>query len=44
MSTSTTTKEGNLQSRLPDPIQFVPEVAEISGAMPIPGKAQHYSK
>jgi alkylhydroperoxidase family enzyme len=30
---STTTKQDNLQSRLPDPAQFVPEVAAISAAM-----------
>ena len=28
-----TTRQDNLQSRLPDPTQFVAEVAEISGAM-----------
>ena len=33
MSTPTTTKQDNLQSRLPDPSRFVPEVAEIAGAM-----------
>ena len=33
MSTPATTKQDNLRSRLPDPSQFVPEVAEISGAM-----------
>ena len=33
MSTPTTTEQDNLRSRLPDPSQFVPEVAEIAGAM-----------
>jgi alkylhydroperoxidase family enzyme len=33
MSTPTTTKQDNLQSRLPDPTQFFPELAAISGAM-----------
>jgi len=33
MSTPTTTQQDNLQSRLPDPSQFIPEVAEIAGAM-----------
>jgi hypothetical protein len=33
MSTPTTTEQDNLRSRLPDPSQFVPEVADISGAM-----------
>lgn len=33
MSTPTTTKQDNLESRLPDPGQFVPEVAAIAGAM-----------
>jgi alkylhydroperoxidase family enzyme len=33
MSTPTTTTQDDLQSRLPDPAQFVPEVAEISRAM-----------
>jgi alkylhydroperoxidase family enzyme len=33
MSTPTTTQQDNLQSRLPDPSQFIPEVTEIAGAM-----------
>jgi alkylhydroperoxidase family enzyme len=33
MSTPTTTKHDDLQSRLPDPARFIPEVAAISGAM-----------
>jgi alkylhydroperoxidase family enzyme len=33
MSTPATTQQGNLRSRLPDPGQFVPEVADIAGAM-----------
>ncbi|MGP3920681.1 carboxymuconolactone decarboxylase family protein [Nonomuraea sp. 10N515B] len=33
MSTPTTTKQENLQSRLPDPTQFFPEMAQIAGAM-----------
>ena len=33
MSTPTTTNQDNLRSRLPDPSQFVPEVAEVAGAM-----------
>jgi alkylhydroperoxidase family enzyme len=33
MSTPTTTKQDNLQSRLPDPTQLFPEVAAIAGAM-----------
>ena len=33
MSTPTTTKQDNLKSRLPDPMQFFPEVADIAGAM-----------
>ena len=33
MSTPTTTKQDNLQSRLPDPSRFVPEVADIAGGM-----------
>ncbi|GAA4229127.1 hypothetical protein FHR32_007964 [Streptosporangium album] len=33
MSTPTTTKQDNLQSRLPGPTQFFPELAAISGAM-----------
>jgi alkylhydroperoxidase family enzyme len=33
MSTHTTTEQDNLKSRLPDPAQFFPEVAAISGAM-----------
>ena len=33
MSTSTTTKRDNLQSRLPDPTQFFPELGEVAGAM-----------
>ena len=33
MSTPTTTTQDNLRSRLPDPSQFIPEIAEISGAM-----------
>lgn len=32
-TTNTTTTHDNLQSRLPDPAQFFPEVAEIAGAM-----------
>ena len=33
MSTPTTTQQDNLQSRLPDLSQFIPEIAEIAGAM-----------
>jgi alkylhydroperoxidase family enzyme len=33
MSTSETTNQGDLRSRLPDPARFVPQVAEIAGAM-----------
>jgi alkylhydroperoxidase family enzyme len=33
MSTPTTTRQDNRQSRLPDPSQFIPEIAEIAGAM-----------
>jgi alkylhydroperoxidase family enzyme len=33
MSTPTATSQDNLRSRLPDPSQFVPEVADIAGAM-----------
>ncbi|MFD1938494.1 MULTISPECIES: carboxymuconolactone decarboxylase family protein [Nonomuraea] len=33
MSTPTTAEQDGLQSRLPDPIQFFPEVATIAGAM-----------
>lgn len=33
MSTPTTTEQDNLQSRMPDPTQFFPEVAAIAGAM-----------
>jgi alkylhydroperoxidase family enzyme len=33
MSTPTTTEQDNLQSRLPDPTQFFPELATIAGAM-----------
>lgn len=33
MPTPTTTEQDNLQSRLPDPSQFIPEIAEIAGAM-----------
>ena len=33
MSTPATTKQDNLRSRLPDPNQFIPEIAEIAGAM-----------
>jgi alkylhydroperoxidase family enzyme len=33
MSTPTTAKQGNLQSRLPDPSQAVPELAGIAAAM-----------
>jgi alkylhydroperoxidase family enzyme len=33
MSTTATTELDNLRSRLPDPSQLVPEVAEIAGAM-----------
>jgi alkylhydroperoxidase family enzyme len=33
MSTSATTKQDNLRSRLPDPNQFIPELAEVAGAM-----------
>ena len=33
MSTPATTQRDNLRSGLPDPSKFVPEVAEIAGAM-----------
>ena len=33
MSTPTTAMPDNLRSRLPDPSQFFPEIAEIAGAM-----------
>ena len=33
MSTPATTTQDNLRSRLPDPSQFIPEIAEIAGAM-----------
>ena len=33
MSTPATTKQDDLQSRLPDPMQFFPEMAAIAGAM-----------
>jgi len=33
MSTPATANQDNLQSRLPDPSLFVPEVAEVAGAM-----------
>lgn len=33
MSMPTTAQQGDLQSRLPDPAQFFPEVASIAGAM-----------
>ena len=33
MSTPTTAEQDNLQSRLPNPVQFFPEVATIAGAM-----------
>jgi alkylhydroperoxidase family enzyme len=33
MSTPATTEQDNLQSRLPDPTQFFPEMATIAGAM-----------
>jgi hypothetical protein len=33
MSAPTTTKEDDLQSRLPDPIPLIPEVAQVAGAM-----------
>jgi AhpD family alkylhydroperoxidase len=33
MSTPTTAKQDDLRSRLPDPSLFIPEVAEIAGAM-----------
>ncbi len=33
MSTPATTKQDNLRSRLPDPNQFIAEMAEIAGAM-----------
>ncbi|MEQ4724532.1 carboxymuconolactone decarboxylase family protein [Nonomuraea sp. B19D2] len=33
MSTSTTAEQDGLQSRLPDPAQFFPEVGTIAGAM-----------
>ena len=33
MSMPTTAKQNDLRSRLPDPSQFIPEIAEISGTM-----------
>ena len=33
MSTPTTATQDNLRSRLPDPRQFVPELAEVAGGM-----------
>ena len=33
MSTPATTKQDNVRSRLPDPNQFIPEFAEVAGAM-----------
>lgn len=33
MSTPTTTEQDNLRSRLPDPNQSIPELAEIAGAL-----------
>jgi alkylhydroperoxidase family enzyme len=33
MSTPTTTKQDNLQSRLPDPTQFFPELVAMAGTM-----------
>ncbi|MBO0772572.1 MAG: carboxymuconolactone decarboxylase family protein [Actinobacteria bacterium] len=33
MSTPTTTARDDLRSRLPDPVQFIPEVGEVAGAM-----------
>jgi alkylhydroperoxidase family enzyme len=33
MSTPTTTNQDNVQSRLPDPNQFIPELGDIAGAM-----------
>jgi alkylhydroperoxidase family enzyme len=33
MSTPATTKQDNPRSRLPDPNQFIPEFAEVAGAM-----------
>jgi alkylhydroperoxidase family enzyme len=33
MSTPTTTRQDDPRSRMPDPNQFIPEIAEISGAM-----------
>ena len=33
MATPATTEQDNLRSRLPDPNQFIPEFAEIAGAM-----------
>jgi len=33
MSTPTTTKRDSLRSRLPDPSQFIPEVAQVAGGM-----------
>jgi alkylhydroperoxidase family enzyme len=33
MSTSTTTSQDDLRSRLPDPNQFIPEFGEIAGGM-----------
>jgi alkylhydroperoxidase family enzyme len=33
MSTSTTTSQDDLRSRMPDPNQFIPELGELAGAM-----------
>jgi alkylhydroperoxidase family enzyme len=33
MATPTTANQDNLRSRLPDPSHFIPEIAEIAGAM-----------
>jgi alkylhydroperoxidase family enzyme len=33
MSTPTTTRQDDPRSRMPDPNQFIPEIAEIAGAM-----------
>ena len=33
MSTPTAARQDDLRSRLPDPSQFIPEIAEIAGAM-----------
>jgi hypothetical protein len=40
MSTPTTTRQDDLQSRLPDPARFFPEVAAIAGAMFKPGEPE----